>query len=85
MSHRNTKYLDDRRIVYRRNPITDIPTQENLIATNRTTIEIADYLGVEGLIYQDLEDLNKSVFELLPPEYNNKQFRFECSIFDGQY
>ena len=30
MSHnRNTKYLDDRRIVYRRNPITDIPTQEN--------------------------------------------------------
>ena len=29
MSHRNTKYLDDRRIVYRRNPITDKPTQEN--------------------------------------------------------
>ena len=63
----------------------DIPTQENLIATNRTTLEIADYLKVDGLIYQDLEDLNKSVFELLPPEYNNKQFRFECSIFDGQY
>ena len=30
MSHnRNTKYLDNRRIVYRRNPITDKPTQEN--------------------------------------------------------
>ena len=30
MSHnRNTKYLDNKRIVYRRNPITDIPTQEN--------------------------------------------------------
>ena len=30
MSHnRNTKYLDDRRIVYKRNPITDKPTQEN--------------------------------------------------------
>ena len=30
MSHnRNTKYLDDKRIVYRRNPITDKPTQEN--------------------------------------------------------
>ena len=30
MSHkRNLKYLNDRRIVYRRNPITDIPTIEN--------------------------------------------------------
>ena len=30
MSHnRNTKYLDNRRIVYRRDPITDKPTQEN--------------------------------------------------------
>ena len=48
-------------------------------------MEIADYLGVDGLIYQDLGDLNKSVFELLPSEYNNKRFRFECSIFDGKY
>ena len=30
MSHdRNLKYLNDKRIVYRRDPITDIPTQEN--------------------------------------------------------
>ena len=30
MSHdRNTKYLDDKRIVYKRDPITDRPTQEN--------------------------------------------------------
>jgi hypothetical protein len=30
MSHnRNTKYLDNKRIVYRRDPIEDIPTQEN--------------------------------------------------------
>ena len=30
MSHnRNTKYLDNKRIVYRRDPIKDIPTQEN--------------------------------------------------------
>ena len=29
MSHRNTKYLDDKRIVYRRDPISDKPTQEN--------------------------------------------------------
>jgi len=30
MSHnRNTKYLDDKRIVYRRDPIADKPTQEN--------------------------------------------------------
>jgi len=29
MSHRNLKFLNDRRIVYRRHPITDKPTQEN--------------------------------------------------------
>ena len=30
MSHnRNTKYLDNKRIVYRRDPISDKPTQEN--------------------------------------------------------
>jgi len=29
MSYRNTKYLDNKRIVYRRDPITDKPTQEN--------------------------------------------------------
>ena len=30
MSHnRNTKYLDDKRLVYKRDPITDKPTQEN--------------------------------------------------------
>ena len=30
MSHnRNLKYLNDRRIVYRRHPISDIPDQEN--------------------------------------------------------
>jgi len=28
MSYRNTKYLDNKRIVYRRNPITDKPTVE---------------------------------------------------------
>ena len=28
-SFRNTKYLDNKRIVYRRNPISDKPTQEN--------------------------------------------------------
>ena len=29
MSHRNLEYLNKHRIVYRRNPITDKPTQEN--------------------------------------------------------
>ena len=28
MSHRNLKYLNDKRIVYRRNPINDLPTKE---------------------------------------------------------
>ena len=63
----------------------DIPTQENLIASTRTTKEIEKYLCVDGLIYQNLDDLNKSILELLPKKYDNKQFRFECSIFDGIY
>ena len=29
MSHRNLKYLNDKRIIYRRHPITDKPDQEN--------------------------------------------------------
>jgi hypothetical protein len=29
MSHRNLKYLNDKRVVYRRDPINDIPTEEN--------------------------------------------------------
>ena len=29
MSHRNLKYLNDKRIIYRRHPVTDKPDQEN--------------------------------------------------------
>lgn len=63
----------------------DIPTQENLIAATRNNEQIATYLGVDGLIYQDLNDLNKAVLDILPEKYKNKKFRFECSIFDGVY
>ena len=63
----------------------DIPTQENLIASKRNNEQIATYLGVDGLIYQDLDDLNKAVLELLPENFNSDNFRFECSIFDGKY
>lgn len=56
----------------------DIPTQNELIAHNNTVDEIAKILNVDKLIYQNLEDLKKSVFS-----ENNKIVDFETSVFDN--
>lgn len=39
----------------------DIPTRRELVAHNRSVDEIAESLGVDWLIYQDLKDLEDSV------------------------
>ncbi len=39
----------------------DIPTRSELIAANDTLDEIRDYLGVDKLLYQELEDLVEAV------------------------
>jgi hypothetical protein len=39
----------------------DIPTRKELVAHNRTVDQVASTLGVDWLIYQDLEDLEESV------------------------
>lgn len=58
----------------------DMPSAKELIAYGRTNDEIAELIGVDWLIYQDLEDLIES-----SREGNSKVDGFECSVFTGKY
>ncbi len=58
----------------------DMPTNAELIAHGRSEQQVADTIGADRLIYQDLDDLVASVTEGNP----NLQ-DFECSIFNGIY
>jgi len=58
----------------------DIPTRTELIAHNRTTEEIARHIGVDWLVYQDLEDLEESI-RSVNPEMDG----FDSSCFSGSY
>ncbi len=58
----------------------DMPTRQELIATDRTDEEIAREIGADALVYQDLDALIASVREANP-----KLTRFETSCFDGVY
>lgn len=58
----------------------DMPTQTELIATGRDTEQIAREIGADGLVYQDLGDLERSLQDLNPA-----LTAFESSCFNGQY
>eukprot|EP00931_Biecheleriopsis_adriatica_P049330 TRINITY_DN28535_c0_g1_i1.p1 TRINITY_DN28535_c0_g1~~TRINITY_DN28535_c0_g1_i1.p1 ORF type:complete len:565 (-),score=108.76 TRINITY_DN28535_c0_g1_i1:114-1808(-) len=58
----------------------DIPTRTELIAHERQTKEIANKIGVEWLVFQDLTDLEAAV-RFLNPTIGT----FESSIFSGKY
>ena len=58
----------------------DIPTQDELVAYNRTDEEVASFIGADWLIYQDLPDLVKAA-----RAGNQKIKRFDTSCFSGQY
>jgi amidophosphoribosyltransferase len=58
----------------------DMPTQTELIATGRTTEEIAHEIGADGLVYQELADLEQSIRDLNPSVRH-----FESSCFNGRY
>lgn len=58
----------------------DMPTRNELIATGRTEAEIAQAIGADAVIYQDLEALIEDVRVLNPAIQ-----RFDCSCFDGVY
>lgn len=58
----------------------DMPAANELIAHNRSEDEIGEYIGVDRVIYQELQDLKDSV-----TEGNPKLVNFDCSVFNGEY
>ncbi len=58
----------------------DMPTQTELIATGRDTALIAREIGADGLVYQELSDLERSIRDLNP-----SMTQFESSCFNGNY
>ena len=58
----------------------DMPTASELIAHDRSVDEVAELIGADWLIYQDIEDLIASGMEGNP---NIKQF--DCAVFTGEY
>jgi amidophosphoribosyltransferase len=58
----------------------DMPTTDELVASNRTTEEVAAYIGADRLFYQDLDDLIEAVWQ------GNKSItEFDTSCFSGCY
>jgi len=58
----------------------DMPTAAELAAANRTEQEVADLIGADQLIFQDLDDLIAAV-RAENPEVSD----FDTSCFSGQY
>lgn len=58
----------------------DMPSRDELLATNRTDEEICAAIGADGLIYQDLDALRDSI-----TKSNPHLTEFDCSCFDGKY
>ena len=61
----------------------DIPMATELVAHNRTDDEIAKCIGADKVIYQELNDLKKSVINTYGNINNIKDF--ELSVFNGEY
>ncbi len=58
----------------------DMPAAHELVAHGRSEEEIAEAIGADWLIYQDLDDLIDAV-----QKGNRSIKRFDCSCFDGKY
>lgn len=58
----------------------DMPAAGELVAHGRSDAEVAAEIGVDWLVYQDLDDLVESA-----REGNPHIQRFECSVFTGEY
>ena len=58
----------------------DMPSVNELIAYGRESDEICKLIGADGLIFQDLEDLEDAV-----RYFNPELRRFETSVFTGEY
>ena len=58
----------------------DLPNQKDLIAYNKNINDIEKSLNVDKIIYQNIDDLKKSITNI-----NDKINNFELSIFNGIY
>eukprot|EP00004_Rigifila_ramosa_P028712 TRINITY_DN983_c0_g1_i2.p1 TRINITY_DN983_c0_g1~~TRINITY_DN983_c0_g1_i2.p1 ORF type:complete len:114 (+),score=31.45 TRINITY_DN983_c0_g1_i2:147-488(+) len=58
----------------------DMPSAHELVAHNRTVAEVAEKIGADKVVYQDLDDLIECSWIGNP---SIKQF--DCSVFDGVY
>ena len=58
----------------------DMPAAEELIAHDRSESEIAEIIGADWLVYQDLDDLIDAV-----QKGNRAITEFDCSCFNGVY
>ena len=59
----------------------DMPAVNELIAHDRTVSEIEKAIGADWLIYQDLEDLQRSCLSGAVTDVKE----FDCSVFDQEY
>jgi amidophosphoribosyltransferase len=57
-----------------------MPSAHELIAHGRTTEEVAELIGADWLVYQDLQDLEDAV-----SEGNANVKGFDSSVFTGEY
>jgi amidophosphoribosyltransferase len=57
----------------------DMPSPTEFVAHDRNIDEIAEELGVDMLIYQDLQDLEDAI------NFNSRVERFDSSCFNGEY
>jgi amidophosphoribosyltransferase len=58
----------------------DMPAAAELVAHGRTEEQVREFIGADGLIYQDLDDLVAAV-----AEGNENLHRFDTSCFSGEY
>ncbi|MEY3016956.1 MAG: hypothetical protein RL336_91, partial [Pseudomonadota bacterium] len=58
----------------------DMPSAKELVAHDKTEQEVADAIGADWLVYQDLDALVQS-----SAEGNASIERFDCAVFDGVY
>ncbi|GLB34681.1 putative amidophosphoribosyltransferase [Lyophyllum shimeji] len=58
----------------------DMPSRSELVAHGRDTQQIAEAIGADLVIFQDLSDLEESV-----RQFNPNITTFDCSVFTGEY
>jgi amidophosphoribosyltransferase len=57
-----------------------MPTKDELIAHGRSVEDIAEAIGADWLVFQDLDDLVNAV-----RRGNRNITEFDCSVFTGEY